>query len=138
MRHFATRIQQAVVHIDVQDLRTGLYLTAGYADGFVVLPFLDQTEELARSGHVATLADIEKIECRGDTQSFQSRQGKAAVGDGRHARRHCHSGGSNDFGITGYVGIGRAAATAKDVDQSLLHKLAHLTGHVVRRLVVGS
>ena len=54
--HLAPRIQQPVVHVHIEHQRTVGHLLAGYRNRLVVLMFLDETQELARTGHVAALA----------------------------------------------------------------------------------
>ena len=53
-------IDQALVHVDVEDLRAVRDLLARDLDRLVVAVFLDQLAELRRAGHVGALADIDE------------------------------------------------------------------------------
>ena len=59
--HLVLGLQQAVVHVDVEHLRAVLHLLAGDGERLLVLLLLDQSEELTRAGHVASLADVEEV-----------------------------------------------------------------------------
>ena len=53
-------VQQAVVHVDVYHLRAVFHLFPGNGKGFIVFFFVNQPQELARTGHVATFAHVDK------------------------------------------------------------------------------
>ena len=58
--HRVLRVEQAFVHIDVDDLRAVLDLLARDFDGGLVIARHDQLLEARRSGDVGTLADIDE------------------------------------------------------------------------------
>ena len=135
MRHFCPRVQQSVVHVDVYHLRTVFHLLAGNGDGLLILLFLNQAQELARTGHVAPLADVEEIVCRADFHVVQP--GKMQMLGVRRgtARRHC-------FVLSNQVAEGfnkpfvRSAAASDDIDDSGLCHLPDLQRHFLRSLVI--
>ena len=47
MCHLALSVQQAVVHIDVDDHGSVFHLTAGYLERLFISTFLDETKEFA-------------------------------------------------------------------------------------------
>jgi hypothetical protein len=58
--HGVLRIEQALVHVDVDDLRAGLDLLARDLDGGGVVALQDQLLESRRAGDVGALADIDE------------------------------------------------------------------------------
>ena len=135
MRHFCPRVQQPVVHIDVYHLRTVVYLLAGNGNSLFILLFLNQAQELARTGHVAPFADVEEIVCGAHLHVVQS--GKMQMLGARRgtARRHC-------FVLPDQVAEGfnepfvRSAATADDVHEAFFQEGLHLCRHLLRRLTI--
>ena len=71
-------IDQALVHVDIEDLRAAGDLLACNLDGFFVAIFLDQLLELRTAGDVGTLADVDEQQLRGDDQRFQAGQAGVA------------------------------------------------------------
>ena len=135
MRHFGTRVQQSVVHIDVYHLRTVVHLLAGNGDGLLILLFLNQAQELARTGHVAPFADVEEIVCRTDFHVVQS--GKMQMLGARHGTARRHS-----FILPNQVAEGfnkpfvRSAAAADDIHEAFFQEWLHLCRHLLRRLTI--
>ena len=72
-------VEQALVHIHVDDLSAALDLLAGYVEGGEVVAGLDQAGEFARAGHVSAFAYIDEVGLLADLQRFQSAQ--AGIGD---------------------------------------------------------
>ena len=58
IHHLLAGVQQAVVHVDVDDQGAVVHLFAGYRDGLVVLLLLDESQELARAGHVTAFTHV--------------------------------------------------------------------------------
>ena len=135
MRHFCPRVQQPVVHIDVYHLRTVVYLLAGNGNSLFILLFLNQAQELARTGHVAPFADVEEIVCGAHLHVVQS--GKMQMLGARRgtARRHC-------FVLPDQVAEGfnkpfvRSAAAADDIHEAFFQEGLHLCRHLLRRLTI--
>ena len=75
--HLGTGIEKPVVHINVYHLRTILHLAACDADGFFIVMLFYQPQELARTGHVATLTNVDEVGFGLHGQPFQSRQPQA-------------------------------------------------------------
>ena len=70
--HLLARIKQTVVHIDVDHLRSVLHLLACDGESLIIFLFLDKSEELARTSHIASLAHIDKSHFGSDVEQFQS------------------------------------------------------------------
>ena len=132
--HLILGLQQAVVHVDVEHLRAVLHLLAGDGERLLVLLLLDQSEELARAGHVASLADVEEVVFRLHLQQIQSGEPER-VGLGR-CGRHMRPFATRQLGEVGYVCRRRATASPDDIHESLVDKILDLHGHLLRRLVV--
>ena len=60
-RHRGMRVEQAFVHVDVDDLRAAFDLLARDLDRLFIAVFHDQLLELGRSGNVGALADIDEL-----------------------------------------------------------------------------
>ena len=132
--HLILGLQQAVVHVDVEHLRAVLHLLAGDGERLLVLLLLDQSEELTRAGHVASLADVEEVVFRLHLQQIQPREPER-VGLGR-CGRHMRSFATRQLGEVGDVCRRRAAASPDDVHESLVDKILDLDGHLLWRLVI--
>ena len=130
--HLFFGIKQAVVHVDVDDLCPVLHLTAGDAKGFLVVFFINEPQELARAGHIATLAHVDEVVFGLHLQQFEAGEPEVF----RRGSRRMGSRAFHQSGEAGDVFFGRAAAAADDVHQALADVLAYLAGHVVGRLVV--
>ena len=75
-------VEQALVHVDVDDLRAGLDLLARDLDRGRVVAVEDQLLEARRAGDVGPLADVDEGRpalawSSHETRSFHSRQGAA-------------------------------------------------------------
>ena len=130
--HFSLCIQQAVVHIYIHHLRPVFYLLTGNAEGFIVFLFINQTQELAGTGHIAAFSHIDKVLLRSHFQQFQAGKPKTF---GFRSRNMGSSTGYQGR-IFGDVCIGRTTATANDVYQPFLNILFHFMRHIGRRLVI--
>ena len=59
--HFVTGVEHGVVHVDVNDLGTRLDLPSGDVERFGVVLLVNEPQEFARAGHVASLAYVYEI-----------------------------------------------------------------------------
>ena len=64
VHHGLLRVQQAFVHVDVDDLGAVLDLLARHRQRLVVVVVLDQALEPRRAGDVGALADVDEVACR--------------------------------------------------------------------------
>ena len=130
--HLGAGIQQPVVHVDVDDLRPVFHLLAGNLQGFFVFLLVNQAEELARAGHVAAFAHVDKVAFGADFQQVEA-------GEPQGSGLRCGDMGRDALGQrreAGDVFVRRAAAAAQDVHQAFVQVFLHLGGHLVGRLVV--
>ena len=122
VHHLRLGVEQAVVHIDVDDQGSVFHLLAGNRHGFLVLFLLDEPKELARTCHVATLAHIHEVDLGGHIKRLQSAQ--------QHRLGFLH--GMMNLSPTCHFHIpadklgSRAATSAEDVHQALVDKLLYL------------
>ncbi len=132
--HASHGVQHALVEVDVQDLRAILHLILGHLERRVVLVLLDELEELARAGHVAALADVDKVGVLADAEGLQARQDRVALvdGGGRLARFDVGDGPGDRANVCGRG----AAAAAHHVDEAVTSKAQHVLRHGLGRLVV--
>ncbi len=125
-------IQQALVHVDVDDYRAVLDLVARHLQRGGVIAGSDQLAEFCRAGDVGALADIDEGNSRRQFERLKSRKPQPRFDcgdDARLVRRH-RRGNRGDM-----VGRG-AAAAADDVDKATGGELADQPRHVFRALVV--
>ena len=54
-------VEEALVHVDVEDLRAALDLFSGDFDGLFETVLFDQAQEFPAAGDVCALADIDKV-----------------------------------------------------------------------------
>ena len=81
--HRLDAVDQAVVHVDVDDLRAVLDLVAGDVERRGVVVVLDQPAELGRAGDVRPLADVDERDVVGQRERFEPGQFEP-----RRPRRH--------------------------------------------------
>src|SRR5690606_36691427 len=79
--HRLLRIDQALIHVHVEDLRPVLHLLARDFHRLGVALLLDQLAELRAAGDVGALADVDEQQLRGDDQRFKA--GQASMAGGR-------------------------------------------------------
>jgi hypothetical protein len=114
-RHARLRVQQALVHVDVEDVGAAADLIEGHVQGLVELVLLDQAGELLGAGDVGALTDHLEVGLLADREGLQAREvGHLAVAVALLARGH----GLHALGDLGDVRRGRAAAAADDVDDA--------------------
>ena len=130
--HGGFRVEQAFVHVDVDDLRAVLHLLARDRQRACIVAGGDQLAELGRAGDVGALADIDERDFRRQREGFQSRQPQLP----RHLRNRARRLAGDRFGDRRDM-VGRGAAAAADhVDQAGRGEFAEQLGHVFRALVV--
>ena len=72
--HRLHAVEQALVHVDVDDLRAVLDLLAGDDERLGVVAVRDQPAELGRAGDVGALADVDERDVVGERERFESRE----------------------------------------------------------------
>ena len=72
--HLGCRIQQAVIHVHINNLRTVFHLLTGNGKRFVIFLLINQPEKFTRTGHIASFAYIHKVYFRRNFKQFQTRQ----------------------------------------------------------------
>src|SRR3546814_9602864 len=71
-RHRQLGVQQALVHVDVDDLRARFHLLARDLDGGGIIARHDQLLEPRRSGDVGAFSDIDEPRSEENTSELQS------------------------------------------------------------------
>ena len=134
MYHLFLGIEQAIVHIDIKQLGTILNLMAGDGECLVIFLFIDEAEELARTGYIASLTYVDEVALGSDLAQLEARepQGIGTLGG------HMGLGSFDKSSILGNVGIGSAAAATNDIYQALIDVFLDLHGHIGRRLIVAT
>ncbi len=130
--HRRFRVEHALVHVDVDDLRAARNLLARDVERAVVVLGLDQAPELRRARDVGALAHVHEQAVRPDVERLESAQAAARLDDGRHARRQARDRVRDVLDVLGR----RAAATTHDVDEPAGRVLAHQVGCLARGFVV--
>ena len=130
--HRLLRIDQALVHVDVDDLGSVLDLVAGDVEGGGEIAGRDQLAEPGRAGDVGTLADIDEGDVGGEREGFEARKPHQRLDRGDLARLVFCDGGGNGRNVLRR----RAAAAADDVDQPLAGEAFDLRRHRLGTLVI--
>ncbi len=118
--HRLTRVEQTLVHVDVDHLGAVLDLVAGDVERLGEVAVLDQPAELGRAGDVGALADVDEGDVVGERERLEPRELQRASPLGRSPGGLAGD-GVDDRGDV--VGRG-AAAAADDVDEPGLGELA--------------
>ena len=137
MDHLCLGVEEAVIHVDIDDKGSVVNLLAGDVQGFGVFLLIDKTEELAASGNIAALAHI----------IIYSNLSHSAVGnlmDVKAGKEHVIVGGcgtmrslSIGYGdVTGNKLVGGTAASADDVHKAFVDELGYLGYHGVGGFVI--
>ena len=132
VHHGGLRIEQALVHVDVDDLRAVGDLVARDVERGGEIALLDQLAEFRGARDVGSLPDVHEADVGRQHEGFEARQPQQRR-DLRHdARRDAldRLGDGMDMRRRG------AAAAAEDVDEAALGKFLDEAGHVFRALVV--
>ena len=130
--HRGFGIEQALVHVDVDDLRAVLDLVARHLQARGVIARGDQLAEFRRARDVGALADIDEGDRGRQFERLEAREPQARFDRGNGARLVRGDGGGNRRDM---VRRG-AAAAADDVDEAGLGEFADQARHVFRALVV--
>ncbi len=130
--HRAFRIDEPLVHVDVDDLRAVGHLIARDRERAGEVACGDQLAELRRAGDVRPLADVDEGDVGGEGERLEA--GKP------HQRRNGRDGARLDvadrLGDRADVLGSRAAAAADDVDETVAGELGDLGRHHLGALVV--
>ncbi len=133
-RHRLLGIEQALVHVDVDDLRAVLHLVAGDGQRRCVVARGDELAELGRAGDVGALAHVDERDFRREREGLETGQAQQP----RHLRnlpRRLALHRAHD----GVDVLGRGATAAADhVDQAGIREFAEQRGHELRALVVAA
>jgi len=73
--HARFTVKQPFIHVDVDDVRPTLNLTASDAERFIVILFTDQTSKLPRPGHVGPFTDHDESRFGSEFQLIQTAVG---------------------------------------------------------------
>ena len=130
--HRAFRIQHALVHVYVDDLRAVGNLLSRDVNGAVVILRLDQPAEFRRTGNVAALTDIGEQAVRAQVEWLEAAEPAASL-DRRPLPRGQSIHGSAD---RGNVIRRRAAAAADDIDEAAFRVIANQGRGLRGRFVV--
>ncbi len=125
-------IQQALVHVDVDDLGAVLDLVARHLQGGGVVARGDQFTESRRARDVGTLADVDEGDRGREFERLQAGKPQPRFDHGDSARLVRRDRGCNRGDM-----IGRgAAAAADDVDKATTCEFADQARHIFRALVI--
>ena len=120
--HHRFRIDQPLVHVDVDDLRAVGDLIARDHESSRIVPGRDQLAKLRRAGHVGSLADVDERNVGGERERLET--GKAHQRRDRRGRARLVF--ADGFGDGADVLGRRAAASADDVDNAVSGEVADL------------
>ena len=130
--HHLPGIQHALVHVDIDDLRTVLNLIPGNAQGFLILFFLDQPQEALGAGYVGAFTHVDEQGVFVTGKRFQAGESECFRAFRNLSGRilgHCLGDGFNMIRA-------RAATAADDVQKAVFGKAFNDLGHFLRGLVV--
>ena len=130
--HRLLGVQQAFVHVDVDDLRAVLDLIARDLKRGGVIAVLDQLAEAGRAGDVGAFADVDERDVGGEVERLKAGQPQQRRNFGNDARLVRRAG----FGNRLDVRRRGAAAAADHVDETGLCELADQPRHIFRALIV--
>ena len=126
------RVEQAFVHIDVDDLGALLDLLARDRQSGRVVAGRDQLAKLRGAGDVGPLTDVDERDFGRERERLQAREAQLT----RHIGNRAGAVAGDGLRDRPDVIRGRAAAAADNIDQAGLGKFAQQLGHVGRDLVV--
>ncbi len=131
-RHRRLGIEQAFVHVYVDDLRAVLDLLARDRERGGVVAGLDQLAELGRAGDIGAFADIDERDFRRERERLEPREAQIRAHHGEWSRRNVRDRLRNRPDM-----LWRCPATAADdIDETGACKLAEQARHVIRAFVV--
>ena len=121
LHHRRLRVEHALVHVDVDDLRAVRHLLARDIHGGRVIAGLDQLAKLGRAGHIGALADVDEQAAGIDGERLRARSGGTPTRSSECAARRQ---AGNRVGDGADVLRRRAAAAAHHVDEAARGKVA--------------
>ena len=132
LNHHRFRIDQPLVHVDVDDLRAVGDLIARNCEPPGVVAGRDQLSKPRRSGHVGALADVDERNVRGEGERLEAGEPHQRRDLRRFSRLEAPDGFGNRANMVGR----RAAASADDVDDAIGGEAADLRRHRLGAFVV--
>ena len=130
--HRRDTVDHALVHVDVDDLRTDFDLLQSDRQRGVVVPGFDQVAEPGGAGDVGALTDVHEQGIVGDVERLQAGE-SGGDGNTRHLSRWHALDDARDLGDVRWR---CSTTTADQVDQAGLGELGEVAGLVLRGLVV--
>ena len=130
--HRLGRVDQALVHVDIDDLRAVRHLVAGDVEGGRIIARGDQLAEFCRAGDVGALADVDEGNGLGQREGFEAAESHMT----RDIRDFPWAMAGGCIGDSADMLRRRAAAAADDVDEAITHEALDLRGHLLRGLVI--
>ena len=130
--HFRLGVEHRVVHVDVDDLRPVFDLSSSDVARLIVVFFVDKSQKLTASRHVATFADVDEIAFGSDVDGIEPGESEFLRNFGQLPRVVALSqlGKSTDM-------VGRCAtASADDVRRAVGKDTFDVSRHHLRRFVV--
>ena len=124
--------ENALVHVDVDDLRAVLHLLPRHFQGLDVVAALDQSAEPGGACDVRTFADIDEQRVRGDFKGFEAAESQVS----RPHRRPAWFQVPDAAGDLANVGRRGAAAPSHHVDHAPPGEVLDDVCHRFRRLIV--
>ena len=134
-RHGQLRVEHALVHVDVDDVRAVANLLKRHRHRLRILPLGDEPSKLRRAGHVRALADHDEIRFRANHERLEPAEARMPfTALGRLARSQVAHG----LGDGSNVIRRGSAAPPGDVDHAVGRKPADELGHLFGRLIVSA
>ena len=130
--HRLLAVEQALVHVDVDDRRARLDLLLRDRQRRRIVAVGDELAELRRARDVGALADVDEAHLRPVGEGLEARQPHARL-DHRH---HARGAAGDGLGDGGDVIRRRAAAATDHVDEAGGGELADQFGHRLGALVI--
>ena len=130
--HDGLGVDEAFVHVDVDNVGAAFDLLAGYLQGFVEVVFADEAGKFGGAGDVGAFADHDKVEGVIDAEGFEAAEaGVGVAGFGL-------AGGMGEDGVFHGADVcgGGAAAAAPDVGELVLGIVLVDGGHLFGGVVV--
>ncbi len=131
-RHGGDRVDQAFVHVDVDDVGSAVDLLAGDGEGGFIIASFDQVFEAFGARDVGAFADHQEVGVLSDAKGFEAAVAALVVRKGRDAGRERGYG----LGDGGDVGGGSATTSACEVEPTFGGESPHHLGHVFGSVVI--
>ena len=130
-RHGLFGIEHALVHVDVDNLRTVFDLLAGHRQRRFVLAAQNQLGKTRRAGDVRALADIDEAGVWAKYQRLETAEARVTLRFGQDMWREASHRFCNRLDVSGCG----SAATAGDIQPAIGGKFMHVGRHRFGRLV---